>query len=247
MIFLKTKAAFLYQARYQLISLGIFFGFYLLFVVVFPLLGLIFADAGNTYVAFDTVGSICTYAGIMSFITVKKDFRFFIQNGMSRNNIFLISTGSNLFFALVLALISRLTIRTIGFSSGAHFVYNNFILQTYHPSNWLVSLILVLAPILYVFSLGMLAGTFVNRVRGMLRMIILAILVLLPVSLLVLFQFLEPTVQNKLIHFFLGILGLSTAIPNTGAILGTFFVFIVFNLGISYLWMRRQEIVRIDA
>lgn len=84
---MKFKTALQYRVIYQVRSLAIYFGFYALFGILFPLIGLLFSNDVNT-VSSDAVIPCLVFMGILSFLGVNTDFKLFIQNGLSRWTIF---------------------------------------------------------------------------------------------------------------------------------------------------------------
>ena len=83
---MKFKTALQYRVIYQVRSLAIYFGFYALFGILFPLIGLLFSNDVNT-VSSDAVIPCLVLWGYYHF-RVNTDFKLFIQNGLSRWTIF---------------------------------------------------------------------------------------------------------------------------------------------------------------
>lgn len=84
---MKFKTALQYRVIYQVRSLAIYFGFYALFGILFPLIGLLFSNDVNT-VSSDAVIPLSGFYGDTIILGVNTDFKLFIQNGLSRWTIF---------------------------------------------------------------------------------------------------------------------------------------------------------------
>ena len=69
---MKFKTALQYRVIYQVRSLAIYFGFYALFGILFPLIGLLFSNDVNT-VSSDAVIPCLVFMGILSFLGVNTD------------------------------------------------------------------------------------------------------------------------------------------------------------------------------
>ncbi|MEG0254996.1 hypothetical protein, partial [Vagococcus sp.] len=158
---MKLSTAIKYKFKYQMKSVAFFFGYFLLFAVVFPLIGMIFAGTDTT-VNSDTLFASMVFMVIIAFIGINTDFKLFIQNGMSRNNIFLASLITN----SILSFIFTIILLAINFFGNSLLLSNLkltlFITRYYSTNNFLLLFILLL----FASSIGSLFGIFNDRVTG---------------------------------------------------------------------------------
>ncbi|MCT1184174.1 ABC transporter permease, partial [Lactococcus lactis] len=77
-ISMKFQVATRYILIHQLISLGIFFIWWILFGILFPVFGL-YVSGSNDPVSSDVLIPIVFFSIIISFLSMNSDFKFFIQ------------------------------------------------------------------------------------------------------------------------------------------------------------------------
>ncbi|ARE20183.1 hypothetical protein [Lactococcus lactis] len=84
---MKFQVATRYILIHQLISLGIFFIWWILFGILFPVFGL-YVSGSTEPVSSDVLIPIVFFSIIISFLSMNSDFKFFIQCGLKRFSIF---------------------------------------------------------------------------------------------------------------------------------------------------------------
>ena len=135
---MKFKTALRYRVIYQVRSLAIYFGFYALFGILFPLIGLLFSNDVNT-VSSDAVIPCLVFMGILSFLGVNTDFKLFIQNGLSRWTIFLVNFVSNAILSLVGSLAVLVLIKVFSGNFISHFQLSMKLIDVYAQGNFFMS------------------------------------------------------------------------------------------------------------
>ena len=148
---MKFKTALRYRVIYQVRSLAIYFGFYALFGILFPLIGLLFSNDVNT-VSSDAVIPCLVFMGILSFFGMNTDFKLFIQNGLSRWTIFLVNFVSNAILSLVGSLAVLVLIKVFSGNFISHFQLSMKLIDVYAQGNFFMSWLLF-------FILLMLSGS----------------------------------------------------------------------------------------
>lgn len=71
---MKLSAALSYRIKYQLKSISFFFGYFMFFAIVFPLVGMLFADS-HTTVSSDALFTSFVFIFIIALFGVSTDFK----------------------------------------------------------------------------------------------------------------------------------------------------------------------------
>lgn len=239
---MKLSTAIKYKFKYQMKSVAFFFSYFLLFAIVFPLIGMAFAGTDTT-VNSDTLSASMVFMVIIAFIGINTDFKLFIQNGMSRNNIFLASLITNSILSFIFTVI-LLTINFLGNS----FLLSNlklslFITEYYSTNTFLLLFILLL----FASSIGSLFGIFNDRVTGFKKLFVIATLILVPILISLLVKISTPTFKTSLLNLAQKAIGFSSGSFHALNLMITLSIFfIVFSI-ITYLMNYHREIKRINA
>ncbi|WP_081166012.1 ABC transporter permease [Lactococcus garvieae] len=203
---MKYKTAVEYKLLKQVISLGIFFVWWILFGIAFPIIGIWFSGS-ETGLSADVLFPIIFFSIIISFIGGGADFKFFIQNGLSRFDIFLVNLStisltsfitSILVFSLSKISFSSLDLSTMITSKG--FYYND---------NPLLNILLLFMVIFFFSSFGLLVGTFNDMFTGLKKIIILLLAMALPIIIATLIQLGGDSAKIHFANFLKYILGYS--------------------------------------
>ncbi|MFD1671297.1 hypothetical protein ACFQ5M_04230 [Agrilactobacillus yilanensis] len=242
---MKFKTAFIYQVKRQLLSLGIFLVFWFVFTFGISFI-LMIVSKGDVHTTNDFTFATIAYIILLSCMMMKKDFRFFIQNGLSRGHIFLVNVLSTTLSALLLGLMTQFTLHQFTFGNGDTFRFTNIFVTIYKPSQWLISLGLIWMLLLWINSVAILVGGFLNRIRGWLRILLIIIFIISPTILVGFVGATMPT-NHQITIFVAQCVGLPNGLPNIGGLSVTLSILILINLGLTYLFNRRQPIVRIDG
>ena len=91
---MKLKTAITYRLTYQTRSLLIYMAYFTVFACLMPLLAIFLSDT-TEIVHSDIIFSAICFMFILALIGINSDFKLFIQNGLSRQNIFLANIWTN--------------------------------------------------------------------------------------------------------------------------------------------------------
>lgn len=242
---MKLSTAFTYRLKYQIKSLGFFFGYFFLFAIIFPLIGIIFAGV-DTQVNSDALFASFVFIFIIAMFGVGADFKLFIQNGMSRQNIFFSYLISNVTISALLAsiLIIFKVIANDFFTQ--NFKITLFLSDVYASDNPWISFIFLFLFFMFGASLASVAGTFHDRVTGYKKLIVLATLVIIPVIFGLLLQLGGHSFRINVLTFFMNILGISSQGYDIIPVSITLMFLIVSLSIITYLMNYKREIRRIN-
>lgn len=243
---MKLSTAIKYRFKYQMKSALFFFGYFLLFAIAFPLIGM-FVSGTDSNVSSDMLFASMVFMVILSFIGVSSDFKLFIQNGMSRNNIFLSSLISNATLSVIITCI-LLAIKHIG--NGLltkNLSLTLFLVDIYTKENLMISFLLLFIFLLFSSSIGSIMGIFNDRVTGYKKLFVIATLIMIPILLSLLVKIVSPDFKTSLFSFILKSLGVyPDGNKPFSLILSLFVIFIVLSI-ITYLMNFKREIKRINA
>lgn len=244
---MKLSTAINYRFKYQMKSGAFFFGYFLLFSVGFPLIALLFSNSDTVEVNSDALFASMIFMIILAFIGVSSDFKLFIQNGMSRVNIFLSSIISNFILALCLSAAVFIVKSITNLSLGANFKLTVFFVDMYTKDNSLTGFLLMIVFFLFASAIGSLGGTFNDRVTGFLKLFCLATLVMVPALLGLLFNLSSQEFKISIFKFFKAILGLDPSGNKPLSLAITLLlVYLVLSI-ITYLMNMHREIKRVNA
>ena len=234
---MKFKTALRYRVIYQVRSLAIYFGFYALFGILFPLIGLLFSNDVNT-VSSDAVIPCLVFMGILSFLGVNTDFKLFIQNGLSRWTIFLVNFVSNAILSLVGSLAVLVLIKVFSGNFISHFQLSMKLIDVYAQGNFFMSWLLFFILLMLSGSLGLLAGVFNDRIDGVKKLIVL---------LGTIAQLGGAPMRLRMLHILQTMVGYQSTGFTVLPLLLTISCFVGINLGLAYLLNKHREIKRVNA
>ena len=243
---MKLSAAVSYRFKYQIKALAFYFSYFFVLAIVFPLIGIFFAGS-STVVSTDALFSSFIFICILSFIGVSTDFKLFIQNGMSRNNIFLSSLISNasmsFFLAGILIVFKSITNDLLIKSLRVSLFFSDI----YTKDNGWQAFIFLFLFFLLGCSVASAFGTFNDRVQGFKKLAILATLVIIPILFGLVLQIAGPTFKNSVWTFVKNALGITSNGLNVFSVIITMIVLILILSIITFLMNYKREIKRING
>lgn len=243
---MKLSTAISYRFKYQIKSSCIFLVYFLVFAVGFPLIGVYFSSTNNT-VSTDALIPGIIFMIILAFFGISTDFKLFIQNGMSRLNIFLSSLISNAILATVFSIILMLFTFIAGKILPQNFHVTIFLIDIYTKNNFLLSFLFLFTLLLFASAIGSVAGTFNDRVTGLKKLIILGLIVIIPILISIIIQIISPELKASLLTLLKSMIGLSeNGLNATPFILTLFFIFLALSI-ITYLMNINREIKRVNG
>ena len=161
---MRYKTAVEYRLLKQIISLGIFFLWWILFGIAFPVIGILVSGT-MTNLSADISIPIIIFSIIISFIGGGSDFKFFIQNGLSRFNIFLVNltsiTITSLMTSVLVFFLSKISFESLDLS--VMIISKGF----YYNDNLFVNILLLFVLFFFCSSLGLLIGTLNDMLTGL--------------------------------------------------------------------------------
>ncbi|MDU2463755.1 MAG: hypothetical protein E7D10_00320 [Enterococcus faecalis] len=243
---MKFKTALRYRVIYQVRSLAIYFGFYALFGILFPLIGLLFSNDVNT-VSSDAVIPCLVFMGILSFLGMNTDFKLFIQNGLSRWTIFLVNFVSNAILSLVGSLAVLVLIKVFSGNFISHFQLSMKLIDVYAQGDFFMSWLLFFILLMLSGSLGLLAGVFNDRIDGVKKLIVLLLLLMIPILLGTIAQLGGAPMRLRMLHVLQAMVGYQSTGFTVLPLLLTISCFVGINLGLAYLLNKHREIKRVNA
>ncbi|MDT2839557.1 hypothetical protein [Vagococcus carniphilus] len=243
---MKLSTAIKYRFKYQMKAALFFFGYFLLFSIAFPLIG-IFVSGTDSNVNSDMLFASMLFMVILAFIGVSSDFKLFIQNGMSRNNIFLSSLISNFTLSLI---ISCILLGIKQFGNGLltqKLSLTLFFVDIYTKENLMTSFLLLFIFLLFASSIGSIMSVFNDRVTGYKKLFVIATLIMIPILVSLLVKIISPDFKTSIFSFILKSLGIyPDGNKPFSLVLSLFVIFIVLSI-ITYLMNYKREIKRINA
>lgn len=154
---MKYKAAIKYKILNQFTHLGIFFIWWLSFGFFLPIIASVFFGSDNRIGQHQSIFfPILIFSFVISTMDGSTDFKFFIQNGLSRLNIFLVNLTSTIIVsitsAIIVYFISKISLYKLDFSL--------IILDKnlYYSDNALLNVVLIGAITLLICTLGIITG-----------------------------------------------------------------------------------------
>lgn len=238
-------AAIRYRLLKQATLLSIFFVWWGIFGFVLPLIALLITKApGGT--SADITIPLLIFTVIASFTGIYSDFKFFIQTGMNRQNIFLVNLVTTVITSLgtglLMTLISQISLKKLDLS---------LILTSdgfYDHENIIIYFILNFSILLVFSTMGLLLGTFNDMFSGVKKIIILLSVMSVPIILSITMQLAPLDVQLKWRDFIKAFIGYSretgfSALP----IIGTLLVVSIFFFTLFYILNRSHQIRRRGA
>lgn len=242
---MKLSTAFTYRLKYQFKSLGFFFGFFCLFAIVFPLVGMLIAGT-TTQVNSDALFASFVFIFIIALFGVGSDFKLFIQNGMSRNNIYLSYLISNATISALLAgilIVFKLITNNL---LTQNFRITLFLSDLYSGNNYWSGFLFLFLFFFFAASLASVVGIFNDRVTGYKKMVILATLVIIPIIFGLILQLGGNSFRISVLNFFKTILGITSEGFNILPISLTLTISILTLSIITFLMNHKREIRRIN-
>lgn len=203
---MRYKTAVEYRLLKQIISLGIFFLWWILFGIAFPVIGILVSGT-MTNLSADISIPIIIFSIIISFIGGGSDFKFFIQNGLSRFNIFLVNltsiTITSLMTSVLVFFLSKISFESLDLS--VMIISKGF----YYNDNLFVNILLLFVLFFFCSSLGLLIGTLNDMLTGLKKIIVLLLAMSIPIVAAILIQLGGKKVQMHVIDILKYILGYS--------------------------------------
>lgn len=244
---MKLSTAISYRFKYQMKSGAFFFGYFLLFSVGMPLFALLFSNSTNSNINSDALFASMIFMFILAFIGVSSDFKLFIQNGMSRFNIFLSSIISNFILSLCLSTTVFIVRSVINNVLNVNFKLTIFFVEFYTKDNSFNGFVLMVIFFLLASSLGSLTGTFNDRVSNFMKLFIIATLVLIPTVFMLILNISSMEFRLNVLEFIQTILGIDAngfnPLPLALTLLSLYLIFSI----ITYLMNIHREIKRVNA
>lgn len=182
---MKYRTAAKYKLLKQATTLGIFFIWWSIFGIAFPLIGILISGS-NVSASSDIVMPIIIFSIIVSFIDGASDFKFFIQNGLSRVNIFVVNLSTTIctsfITAILIYLLSKISYKDLDLS--LLLLSKDLYLSSSH---WL-NILLLSTVILFFSAIGLLFGTLNDMLVGFKKIITLLLIMSIPVVTAILIQ-----------------------------------------------------------
>ena len=243
---MKLSSAFNYRFKAQLKNYGILLSVYMVMTLIFPLINLF---RGVTYSSPTTDILLMTACFVMggSLAIINMDFKLFIQNGMSRNNIFIsyllsiVSTSALVtFFVLLLQELAK------------HFFpkqirFSIFLSDIYSPNNVFLAFFILFLLLNLVGSLGLLIGIFNIRFNRIIKFVALGFLIASPSIIGAALYYSGPLVRSHIVSVLELIFGVTKDQFIPLNLIITMFTITIILVIISFLMIRKSEIRRINA
>lgn len=243
---MRLKTAITYRLRYQVQSLSIFFAFYFLFGILFPLIGLFMANSTGV-IQSDALFPALIYMFILALIGNNTDFKLFIQNGFSRRKIWIVNLLSNMILSVVYSGIVCLVVLFFDQIFRSDFLLSLTVINQYTNDNFFKNWFIFFVLLLLASSLGLLVGTFNDRFTGLKKLILIVILLIIPIILVVSFQLSGVAAREQFFHFMQTIVGYSANGLAMAPLVMTLMVWVVINSCLAYLLNHHREIKRVNA
>lgn len=239
---MKLKTAITYRMNYQLRSLVIYLGFFILFGMGFPLIAMLLSNTNET-IASEVAGSGFIYMIILGAIGAHIDFKWFMQNGVSRFHIFLASCLTNLAISALLSLILLIAQLIVNHPLIQGFELSNVLAQVY-GLHYFATFLFTTLLLFLAASLGTLIGLINASLPKVTQLIIALFLLMIPIISQVLIQILGSRFRTELFAFLKQIIGYSSHGMKVFPLVATFLVISALFVGIAYLLNRRRELSR---
>lgn len=243
---MKLKTALFYKWRFNLRSELIFLGFFILFGISLPILGVLLSKTTET-VTSDLLFPSLIFMMIASTIGIGWDFKLFIQCGMSRKNIFLASALSQLLSSFTLAVVLLLLNQLIQQVGQSIFKLNFFGINHYTNGQFLTNWLLLTIILFLANCIGLVAGLVLHRFSGAIRVLIGLGVFAIPLLLTIVIQLLNPLQKSQVSKFLANLFGITSQGFSLLPLVLTLAVIIMILLTLSYLMNRRREIKRVNA
>ncbi|HCM88976.1 MULTISPECIES: hypothetical protein [Vagococcus] len=244
---MKLSTAISYRFKYQMKSAAIFFAYFIFFAVILPLVGIFMAGGVDQVVKSDAIIPGIVFMMILAFIGISTDFKLFIQNGMSRLNIYLASLISNAVLSAVFAFALMLFPFLLNKVLPTNFKFTLFLTEFYTDNNVMLSFLLLFVLLLAASSLGTIAGTFNDRVTGVKKLVVIGLLIVIPILVSMLIQIVSPSFRANIFSFLQKMLGLNNGKVEVLPFMITLItLFIIFSI-ITYLMNINREIKRVNG
>lgn len=248
---MKLKATITYRLKYQLISLGIYYLYFLGFSFVLPGITIFFISKQSindeTMVQSDLLFPAVIFMMILAIIGARSDFKLCIQNGVNRFNIFLGNLISNFIISNVIVISAFLFKVIFDLLFKNYFNYSFVIVDQYAPSNLIERYLLTLVIIFMVSSLGLLIGIFFDRFSNLVRLLIGAAVVLTPFLLGTIYSSLSSSARHQVVTGIKKMIGLdATGNLKVMPLIITFLTISLINLVITYLLNHKRELQRLN-
>jgi hypothetical protein len=235
---MKFKAGLMYRTIRQSTSIGIFFIWWFVFGVILPLLGT-FLASGDVHINTDGLISVMIFSLISAFMGVRTDFKYFIQMGVSRLNIFFINVGSILLVSLGLSIITFLASKI----STSQFSINLPLLdKDIYNTHGFMSIFLIFMLIFFMGSLGLTFGTFNVMFQGVKKIVAMLIIMTIPTCLLIWLKLGGKVAEVKATDFFKKMVGYSNGNFSLTPMLTSLLIMSILVIGAFYLLNSRHQL-----
>ncbi|MCM2138660.1 hypothetical protein [Vagococcus fluvialis] len=243
---MKLSTAFNYRFKVQLKNYGIGLGVYTIITLVFPLINFF---RGITYSSPATDILFMTACVVLggSLAIINMDFKLFIQNGMSRNNIFIS------YLLSIVSISALVTFFVLSLQELAkHFLPNHirfsiFLSDIYSPNNVFLAFFILFLLFNLVGSLGLLIGTFNIRFGNTVKFIALGFLIASPSLVGATLYYSGPSIRSSLLSLLKLALGISKDYFNPLNLIVTMFTLTLLLVVTSFLMIRKAEIKRVNT
>lgn len=241
---MKLKTAFCYRLKIQGISLGICFIFFLVFGCLFPIVSILSGKLTEPAVLNLTLWGFL-YLVVISFIGNNGNFKWFMQNGMSRKNIFLVNLLTALFWSI--GMIAIFGVFRLIFSNNLvpsfYLKYN--VINLYKLNGFYQFLMLTLF-FFFANTIGVFLGIFNDRFNYMVKLVTgltaASIVALFVLSL----KIFGTSFKTKSLHAFYQMIGYDNGSFHAANLAFTIFVITIVLLGVSFVMNQTRELKKIN-
>ncbi|MEQ7219793.1 hypothetical protein ACODG4_10995 [Vagococcus fluvialis] len=242
---MKLSTAFSYRLKYQMKSISFFFGYFIFFSILFPLISILISGTDVT-IRSDAMFTSFVFVFVIALFGVSTDFKLFIQNGMSRNNIFisyLISNTTISAFLAVFLIVFKLIANNLLVN---YLKITLFLSDIYVGDNYWQSFLFLFLFFLFGASLSSLIGTFHDRVSGYKKIVTIATVIIVPLVLGIILQLGGPVLKSHFFNFLKTIIGITeTGLTITPVYITLFVLIFIFSV-VTYLMNYKREIRRVN-
>ncbi|MBL1226380.1 hypothetical protein [Enterococcus sp. BWR-S5] len=211
---MKFKAAFHYRFRTQLTLIACYLVFFFVLLGILPLIVSHLSTSGfHGNGSTDLVGPAMVFVLLISFNGIQSDFRFFIQNGISRLNFFLVNLLINFLVSMGVSFILVCIQKFISYNFIKNIDYHLNIVDVYARGDFSQSIVLFSLLLFLVSSFALLAAIFNDRFSTRQKVITLAILIALPIMFSIFSQS-DTASSIAFSKFFVWALGLQSSLPS---------------------------------
>lgn len=243
---MKVKTAISYKLSGDVRSFLIYLGFFGLFAFVFPTIGLVFNPNINR-INSDLMIPAMIYLMIISMVSNTRDFKLFIQCGMSRLHIFLVNIVASLISSMGVSLVLVGIGHLVNGELINRVVLSSQLTDGYTKNNFLSTWLVLTVFMFLACSIGLVMSTINDRFDGYARLAIGAVWLGIPILLTVLFQLLPPAAAKQVAELVAMMLGITKSGLKVLPLFCTILVCSCLLLTIVFVLNRHREIKRVNA